>query len=119
MKADDDGLLSRPLFPADVFLPHSPTSSIAPTLIWMPSFLSTYRPPRARPTEATVFPAEITRHILSYADPTSLARACGASYDLLRIASHLLYRDVEIVGLERLRRLFCDRVSLSLTCHRS
>ena len=77
----------------------------------MPAFFSSYRAPRELHQEASVFPAEIVRHILSFAEPASLAACCTTSYALLEIASADLYDHVEIVGLERLRRLFCERVS--------
>lgn len=66
------------------------------------------------------FPVETFRHILSYADTGTLAVCCRVNFTLLELASEILYDEVEVVGLERLRQLF-NQVSssrfFSSICH--
>ena len=65
---------------------------------------------RETPTPG-IFPLEVLRDILTYADAATLAACSGVSYALLEIAYEILYQDVEVVGVERLRRLFNETVS--------
>ena len=59
-------------------------------------------------------PMEIKRQILAFADTGTLALCSRVSLAFLEMASELLYKDVEIVGFERLEEFFCSRVRFFL-----
>lgn len=60
-------------------------------------------------------PVELQDEIISHCDVGTLALASRVSFGFLQMASPRLYRDVEIVGPEQLRLLFCESVSF-LVC---
>ena len=49
--------------------------------------------------------------ILQFCSPATLAQCIRVSFAMAELASPLLYRHLEVVGLERLGRLFCSSVS--------
>lgn len=59
-------------------------------------------------------PTEVKAAILAFADQATLASCCSVSLELLELAGPLLYRSVRIDGIDRLEKLFCSTVSLSL-----
>ncbi|KAL7409635.1 hypothetical protein BDY24DRAFT_402497, partial [Mrakia frigida] len=70
-------------------------------------------------------PIELNRSILSFVDTQTIGRCCRVSLAFLEIASELLYRDVEVEGIERLKDMFCTRdgnssptINAALSLHR-
>ena len=55
------------------------------------------------------FPIEIHNEILKFCDPSTLAKVGRVSLAFLELSSPLLYRDVELVGMDKMAELFCDR----------
>ena len=72
---------------------------------------------QARPSLPS-FPPEIHRHILSFVDVPTLLSSCRVSLAFLQLSSELLYQDIQIVGVERLKRFFCERVRPRFLCLR-
>ena len=56
------------------------------------------------------FPTEIYNEILKFCDPSTLAKAARVSLAFLELSSPLLYRDVQVDGIEKMAKLFCGRV---------
>lgn len=67
------------------------------------------------PSTSPRLPVELQDEVLSHCDLGTLAVASRVSFGFLQMASPRLYRDVEIVGPEQLRLLFCESVSF-LVC---
>lgn len=65
------------------------------------------------PPPAPRVPVELQDHILSFADPSTLAVACRVSFGLLAPASKRLYRHLDLSSVEQAELLFCKIVSVS------
>ena len=67
--------------------------------------------PPVMPSTSPRLPVELQDEVMSHCDLGALALASRVSFGFLQMASPRLYRDVEIVGPEQLRLLFCESVS--------
>lgn len=54
------------------------------------------------------FPPESTNRNLKFCDPSKLANTSRVSLAFLELSSPLLYRDIKLVGLRQVQKLFCD-----------
>ncbi|KAL7417211.1 hypothetical protein BDY24DRAFT_411962 [Mrakia frigida] len=56
-----------------------------------------------------IFPLELKHHVLRFCDPSTLSKTSRLSLAFLQLSPPLLYRDIELVGLDKAELLFCSR----------